>query len=1084
MCGFFLTFDFGCVFSHYASFAFEFCLFGVMSSSVPHGHIFDVLYLPITYLSPLPSTIVFPLYKKEVMLPFILNIYASCTCSPRNHNSLISDPFYGVGCRAHDEGGHMLACSVHPASDTYLTMTESIYGTSYYQNAPYCGMEWCYVENPEECADAVESIVPVSVQGNNRSTVPLYYSYGACGSVDYFTRKCPCTMIDGRIYADESVSDEFLSKSLKKWYRSGQEVTYDDIIKVPGNGFCESNHARTTIAPYDPNPFLYLRYVTGTNHNPFSSQSFCYVKETCPLIKYADFVSDSNGLPLAYVSYQNCCGKDYTNIVYAQPYKPFVAANANPPGGSTDMRRYLETDPQFPSLRSLQQASESDSVHKLKWALHLDACSYECVARSPCVAWLLHHRWLFELGDVVTIGVEGIMHVDSGILIKWATFANNGTRTLVVLRPDVIRGTSETLVINMNSTQTATFDVASVTYSMDANVTVGGQFATLTTPLGIITVESLTAGTCYMIGKDFEITESFSQPENELVFRGNVSAIEVVPVASSETVQSAWSSLLRFNSLYDRFLTREVTIGEDAVASMTSLPYIISVVLLNAGEYDKASRIVEDPDATTIAKLSIVMRDTTNYQTRRIVPNAYRIEIPKFFDCQRGVTESDSTLVNKDEWSECPEAFKKSGYHATNTATDKRLLFGAVNIGETGWLEDYNRLCKEMNRVQTVYNGTHLFVSFSYTINSNNRESVRQTNSFKYCRSPILPGRLHCGLLTVAYRIVFSILNKAPIRDNQTSICTLLTEGLSCENEPILVIGGVSQGGSVTAIVVMLMDYILFHAYDIDMTQSDLRIRIWIPSAAGDKTFTKAYLSRFGRFTKSFSIANDFVAQSASFLFDNLDTETVVISPLGSCGQGETKFARDCTTACNINDIVSTISDCTQSAIQAIFTLGYDSLSTHISQAAISVGDFDEVDIVRTQPLSWVSSITAALGVVDELVEGVQTIFSPSKMCIFDYLQGSFQETVCFDHLSADPWLPTNGVYWRRYIKSLVYTSCLHTKLRLQIRIDAGDLSNDILDSWNALCCASATDPTTPEQLNFFGRDAVVPLPDQCRRAQ
>lgn len=165
-----------------------------------------------------------------------------CECSLIRKSNFSLSPFYGLGCGNWDEQFYP-NCKVVPRGDMFKKYYSEAMGISYEENGLFCDMQWCYVEDPTLCMtdDGRPSAHP------SKFYPDIYYSYEACGNIDYFTTPIPgCDSLVPNNIIDPEL-DSTIDPSLNKgvWTLGFREIQGEELYAWKGHT-CSSMMTKST----------------------------------------------------------------------------------------------------------------------------------------------------------------------------------------------------------------------------------------------------------------------------------------------------------------------------------------------------------------------------------------------------------------------------------------------------------------------------------------------------------------------------------------------------------------------------------------------------------------------------------------------------------------------------------------------------------------------------------------------------------------------------------------------------------------------------------------------------------------------
>ena len=378
--------------------------------------------------------------------------------------------------------------------------------------------------------------------------------------------------------------------------------------------------------------------------------------------------------------------------------------------------------------------------------------------------------------------------------------------------------------------------------------------------------------------------------------------------------------------------------------------------------------------------------------------------------------------------------------------------------------------CRQKMRHQLAYNGTHLFLAFSFSTDDSWDINLDYVDGRQLCVSPYLTGRVHCGFLKAAWTRVALFMNSN--MQNTTDVCLPLL-GYECGHPVHWVVGGMSQGSGVLQVFMMIMDRLYETIYGLDWLagMKSAYIALWSPVGFADSEFHEAYRKRFGSITHAYAHEADVLYRATALLIPHDEVHATIFSEDGTCGGGrDERTLRDCVQDCTLTDPTS-LANCVAASLVLLAQSPFDAHLTSVLQGS-------DVAFVNENEKQEESLLARAgrLGAV--LYERAQTTFTDlttsatNPYCIEPYMKDSYFASVCGTDILDDPWEPHAAAAVAQWSKGPVTKWCIAMGMRLRARIAYDGLAPEELDEWGKICCDTRGDNTTID--TFISTNMVI----------
>ena len=519
-----------------------------------------------------------------------------------------------------------------------------------------------------------------------------------------------------------------------------------------------------------------------------------------------------------------------------------------------------------------------------------------------------------------------------------------------------------------------------------------------------------------------------------------------------------------FGTQLRRFFARNPSIRSSMIEAIaeTNTPtatrsnvWVQFIEQLRLDKVNEERIVLRDEMALIMVKLIGIMNLATDTSSgvatmRAVVPSIYISFTPYWRKC---------TVSDKNEMKDtCPKVRAndyQDGYVSDEAEDAKGYL------SQNAWTYA-NCIVTERSIIGS--NGTHIFLAVAQTQNGNddiNMDQVDDKNEM--CTSAYFPGKVRCGFLKVALRLLLQTVTMEPYPYVNGDLCRVLLAGHSClqPEQMKLVVGGMTMGASVLTIYLMILKKMLHDQYAITIDASNVITRLWLPMWAGDSTFAAAFTDAFGASTLAMSHLVDPFVMGASF-FDifvpdkaHPNVQSIITSSVGAC---EGKW-RDCAPTCLRNPL---------DPICMLETLSIPipgGPSGHAS-LPIMLGD-DDWKI----PDNNVLLVTADLldGVVNSITgRGTQSNTCIMRQALYGYLYsnicaGQEDDEEFLEDLNRQNWL--NYRLWHGTGVGIWHMTQRYT---VRARVADGTLPASALDDFDSLFCMTPGDETPQDLLVRF----------------
>jgi hypothetical protein len=990
----------------------------------------------------------------------IPGVLGACTCSKTDLSDRL--PYvpvgYGAKCDAHDASGFLKQCGIVTAqSGTFAN------GAAYLANAPYCAQPWCYVDDPAACEAAG---VPVhrSFSGEN-----LYYSYEACGGIDFYTpedRDCQCVTLDGSngygVYLWPNGSfvqgkpEALLATDPRREYRMyylnpGNAIPYGYLGARTANSFAENGVARSSIFTRDN---LYDANMVDIEFNYYGkhargSLTYCITTPTCPTSWQSPFVLlDDPAFPLG-------TGLPFTSVQSAPDAREHAISRAFPRERATPSVAYPRMLPLDPN--ALGAASHEINHYRRPWASDawptvgayaahafaasrvfehvatLDGCKYECDLRAACRSVVYHGAAapLMRNGDTIAYNGLEVVHERTGVVVPRFPIEFD-----VLYTSHVLTGIDET--------------------PWETVAVGGGSFY------------NLPAGRCVLLGVD-PLGEVGGDASDGADWSAATNLTRLTKTVMPTFEERPWSLQQTINSavrtVYDMpfvgGLARTLLGDPKTVVDLRpqdrtlAIPSILNG-LLQSDKVTTWNNYMVDPLAVTSIKLVMVMDRNSNYHARLFVPNVIVAYTPTSRECDPVSVTVDNDLLDATRVSDCPPESRARARHTSffrNGLEDYRILHGEAVLGtEDNIMRYYIGACKERERQQVVYNGTHAFVAFGYTSDDTWSDNVNLWNNTdgRLCSHPYLTGRVHCGILKVALRRLARLTDDT-LDDARGDPCRVFMQGRGCEVAPKWVFSGLSQGATCLIIFMELLRTYLRDHHGISTGGMDIVVQAFQPAAAFDDDFVAAYEANFGPQTRIFLDRSDPFVLGTQLVARQVDTEAVVTSAIGGCGNdGTAALLSECIDVCDTSAATTgSLLGCLSVIIASFNPEEHYATPLRLLRHDQTIPrEYTTND--DTFALDIISFASAAF---DQFTRTSKDITSLEAISAQDHLPH-----VCAADINANPWAPNSVTALATVLLGEVYTWCLTHRMRLLQRIRVGAVATRALDAWDTVVCRVTAD--------------------------
>lgn len=965
---------------------------------------------------------------------------------------------YGQKCAAHDQGFLFQCKIIRSQTDTFAN------GKAYLANAIYCEQPWCYV-NGTTCPSAVATFT---------GEPDLHYSYAACGADDYYTpfdRKCQCIDLLGTngygVYRwpsgefEQGNPVELLEDDPRKGYErfylnTDNRIPYVYLEVRTANSFAENAIARssifTAIQLYDSNVVdLEFNYAYS---EAWGSTRYCITSTQCPTAWQSPFVSRGEpefpldiGLPFTSVGAAKC-GREIrvqrqfprNNGTIPDRYPRARDANLSAIGGaSRHVGHWRQPHHVADGWPSVIQFLENVIAHVVEHVLSLDGCRYECDLRAACQHIVYYAvEPLLRPGDVLEFDGLLIYHERTGRHLP--RFPNEDSP---------LKGR---FVVDNN-----------VTGEIYQTITVNGA-----------SMYNLPSGRCAMLGAE-DLAALPAGPDDWYTFNGTRLTKAVTtwftdpPFSLQRTVNSAirYAQDVPILSNAMGFLFGNYNENVDVRPQDTSLSVAgIAISALQSTKTDTWHNYIVDGLAITSVTLSMVMDRSFNFHARLFVPNVIAAYTPTGRVCNDVAVTVDNDLLDASAASRCPRVAHSRGRGTSfhdNALSDYAMLHDEKVVGtRDNIMRYYLGTCKELERQQVVYNGTHVFVIFGYTSDDTWEDNVDAWNgtSLQFCRHPYLTGRVHCGLLRVAQRRLVKLVDDT-LDDAEGDLCRVVMQGTSCTTPPTWVFAGTSQGASSMVIFMELLRTFVRIHYGISLDGIKKHIFLLQPSAIGDASFVQAYETHFALDTTIFADRSDPFVLASQTIARHPNTKAFITSSIGACGS-EPALLFDCIEQCDLSN-PETWGGC----IAALLTAG-NAAEHYSTPLKLLRYDGQIPDEYLTSDNTFNYDV---IGFVTAVIDSVMNA-GQSNTCLDELFEAEFLPHTCASEINDAPWEINSVAALAAVLRGEIYQWCVTQRARLQERIRKNIINTESLTTWDGICCSTANTPEDADSIFVQSRVA------------
>lgn len=454
------------------------------------------------------------------------------------------------------------------------------------------------------------------------------------------------------------------------------------------------------------------------------------------------------------------------------------------------------------------------------------------------------------------------------------------------------------------------------------------------------------------------------------------------------------------------------------------------------------------PVADAVLRMVVEMRIAKGYVPRRVLHNLLDVRDLSVYTCVRGYAT--------DGIDGCPSEIRKVDVDP-NVQIQRVYQHDRVGIAndpdEPTVASMVRDRCGEVSSALVAYNHTDAFIVLKDTEYLNFQTT---TNYFekdgKWCSSPYLTGRVHCGALKTAMRALSRILQASDV--SSPDLCHILLQ-VPCPRKLKWHFGGFSIGAGAGGVMIAWLDTYLSRHYGIDLRAEEVSIDLFGFPYFGDREFVDAFLERWGSSldlytdrADTISALTNAIALSIGATAENVgfsDARGHVVSAIGSCGFVTEKKLKECWDTCSFGADFE--AEACIGFIQATL-LSTPQAHENLPYLLLPDDEIPEVVKEKKQNVAY-NSLSAAIDILQGSLGYISRTFGsapPFSTCLESYWEETGVTNVCVDEIRRHGWQYNPFLHSSRMEVGKRVAWCMQERQRLQKR-------NGDTRSWDRICC-------------------------------